>query len=189
MFIHNHLILMWLCCVLAIFRLLCCWVHILALIKMASLSWWNPAPATAAMAACSPTPTSCKTSNSLALPRSVFVSKQEELMKQAKSLLVKTQQQSKKKKNNSTNSRRTTSIQCLSQEQKWTHEGSITESLPNGMFRVKLDNADVVLGYISGKIRKNFIRLLPGDRVKIEVSRYDSSKGRIIYRLRGGREG
>ncbi|KAM3337556.1 translation initiation factor IF-1, chloroplastic [Capsicum galapagoense] len=155
---------------------------------MASLSWWNTAPATAAMTACSPTPTSCKTSNSLALPRSVFVSKQEQLMRHAKGLLVKTQQQSKKK-NNFTYSSRTMSIQCLSQEQKWTHEGCITESLPNGMFRVKLDNAEVVLGYISGKIRKNFIRLLPGDRVKIEVSRYDSSKGRITYRLRGGREG
>ncbi|XP_059286161.1 translation initiation factor IF-1, chloroplastic [Lycium ferocissimum] len=154
---------------------------------MASLSWWNPAPGTTAMTACSPTPMSCKTSNSLALPRSLYVSKLANLMKQTKGLLVKTQQQSKK--NNFTNSRSTTSIQCLSQEQKWTHEGSITESLPNGMFRVKLDNADVVLGYISGKIRKNFIRLLPGDRVKIEVSRYDSSKGRIIYRLRGGREG
>ncbi|KAK4354892.1 hypothetical protein RND71_027086 [Anisodus tanguticus] len=155
---------------------------------MTSLSWWNPCSATTAMAACSPTPTSCRAYNSLALPRSVFVSKKDKLMKQTKGFLVKTQQQSKKK-NNFTNSRRTTSIQCLSQEQKWTHEGSITESLPNGMFRVKLDNADVVLGYISGKIRKNFIRLLPGDRVKIEVSRYDSSKGRIIYRLRGGREG
>ncbi|XP_016512258.1 translation initiation factor IF-1, chloroplastic [Nicotiana tabacum] len=156
---------------------------------MASLSWWNPAPATTAMTACSPTPTSCKTSNSLALPRPVFVSKQAKLMKQAKGLLVKTRQQSNKKNHSFTNSRSNTSIQCLSQEQKWTHEGSITESLPNGMFRVKLDNADVVLGYISGKIRKNFIRLLPGDRVKIEVSRYDSTKGRIIYRLRGGREG
>lgn len=160
--------------------------HRLALVKMASLSWWNPAPATAAMAACSPT--SCKISNSLALPRTLFVSKQEKLMKQAKRFLVKTHQQSKKK-TSLTNSRCTTTIQCLAQEQKWTHEGSITESLPNGMFRVKLDNAEVVLGYISGKIRKNFIRLLPGDRVKIEVSRYDSSKGRIIYRLRGGREG
>lgn len=69
-------------------------------------------------------------------------------------------------------------------EQKWTHEGVIVESLPNGMFRVRLDNEDVILGYISGKIRKNFIRMLPGDKVKIEVSRYDSSRGRIIYRLR-----
>lgn len=69
-------------------------------------------------------------------------------------------------------------------EQKWTHEGLITESLPNGMFRVRLDNEDLILGYVSGKIRKNFVRILPGDRVKVEVSRYDSSKGRIVYRLR-----
>ncbi|KAL5816689.1 hypothetical protein ACOSQ3_025067 [Xanthoceras sorbifolium] len=68
--------------------------------------------------------------------------------------------------------------------EKWVHEGSITESLSNGMFRVRLDNADLIIGYISGKIRQNFIRVLPGDRVKVEVSRYDSSKGRIIYRIR-----
>ncbi|KAF7836725.1 translation initiation factor IF-1, chloroplastic [Senna tora] len=69
-------------------------------------------------------------------------------------------------------------------EQKWVFEGLITESLPNGMFRVRLDNEDLILGYVSGKIRKNFVRILPGDRVKVEVSRYDSSKGRIVYRLR-----
>ncbi|XP_054813205.1 translation initiation factor IF-1, chloroplastic [Prosopis cineraria] len=72
-----------------------------------------------------------------------------------------------------------------SNESKWVHEGLITESLPNGMFRVRLDNEDLILGYISGKIRKNFVRILPGDRVKVEVSRYDSSRGRIVYRLRG----
>nr|YP_009241951.1 translational initiation factor 1 [Sagittaria lichuanensis]AMQ13526.1 translational initiation factor 1 [Sagittaria lichuanensis]UDZ59591.1 translation initiation factor 1 [Sagittaria lichuanensis] len=69
-------------------------------------------------------------------------------------------------------------------EQKFVYEGLITESLSNGMFRVRLDNADLILGYISGKIRKNLIRILPGDRVKIEVSPYDLTKGRIIYRLR-----
>ncbi|CAI0439514.1 unnamed protein product [Linum tenue] len=69
-------------------------------------------------------------------------------------------------------------------EQKWTYEGSVTESLPNGMFRVRLDNEDLIIGYISGKIRKNFVRILPGDRVRVEVSRYDVSRGRIIYRLR-----
>ncbi|KAJ7948649.1 translation initiation factor IF-1, chloroplastic [Quillaja saponaria] len=75
-----------------------------------------------------------------------------------------------------------------SSEQKWVHEGLITESLPNGMFRVRLDNEDLILGYVSGKIRKNFVRILPGDRVKVEVSRYDSTKGRIIYRLRSSRD-
>lgn len=69
-------------------------------------------------------------------------------------------------------------------EQKWIHEGLITESLSNGMFRIRLDNEDLILGYVSGRIRRSFIRILPGDRVKIEVSRYDSTKGRIIYRLR-----
>nr|QOI17207.1 plastid translation initiation factor 1 [Pulsatilla cernua var. koreana] len=73
-------------------------------------------------------------------------------------------------------------------EQKWEHEGLIVESLPNGMFRVRLDNEDVILGYISGRIRKSFVRVLPGDRVKVEVSRYDSSKGRITYRLRTSKD-
>nr|QKV47893.1 translation initiation factor 1 [Corallorhiza trifida] len=69
-------------------------------------------------------------------------------------------------------------------EQKLIREGLITESLPNGMFRVQLDNEDLILGYISGRIRRSFIRILTGDRVKIEMSRYDSTRGRIIYRLR-----
>nr|WEV86933.1 translational initiation factor 1 [Lundia spruceana] len=73
-------------------------------------------------------------------------------------------------------------------EQKWIHEGLITESLPNGMFRVRLDNEDLVLGYISGKIRRGFIKILPGDKVKIEISRYDSTKGRIISRLDNGND-
>nr|YP_009571721.1 translation initiation factor 1 [Portulaca grandiflora]QBC69324.1 translation initiation factor 1 [Portulaca grandiflora]UOX27417.1 translational initiation factor 1 [Portulaca grandiflora] len=72
----------------------------------------------------------------------------------------------------------------MKEQKKWIHEGLITESLPNGMFRVRLDNGDMILGYISGKIRRSFIRILPGERVKIEVSRYDSTKGRIIYKLR-----
>lgn len=72
---------------------------------------------------------------------------------------------------------------------KWTSEGLVTESLPNGMFRVKLDNTDMIIGYICGKIRKSFIRILPGDRVKVEVSRYDSTRGRIVYRLRNSKDG
>ncbi len=68
-------------------------------------------------------------------------------------------------------------------EAKVTFEGLVTEALPNGMFRVRLENDTIILGYISGKIRSSSIRILMGDRVKIEVSRYDSSKGRIIYRL------
>ncbi|PIA64876.1 hypothetical protein AQUCO_00100387v1 [Aquilegia coerulea] len=73
-------------------------------------------------------------------------------------------------------------------EQKWTHEGLIIESLSNGQFRVRLDNDDVIVGYVSGRIRRNFVRILPGDRVKLEVSRYDSSKGRIVYRLRNSKD-
>nr|NP_038363.2 translation initiation factor 1 [Mesostigma viride]Q9MUU7.2 RecName: Full=Translation initiation factor IF-1, chloroplastic [Mesostigma viride] len=63
-------------------------------------------------------------------------------------------------------------------------EGVITESLPNAMFRVHLDNGFNVLAHISGKIRRNYIRILPGDRVKIELTPYDLTKGRITYRLR-----
>jgi translation initiation factor IF-1 len=63
-------------------------------------------------------------------------------------------------------------------------EGIITESLPNAMFRVCLDNGCQVLAHISGKIRKNYIRILLGDRVKVELSPYDLTKGRITYRLR-----
>ncbi|NLF83956.1 MAG: translation initiation factor IF-1 [Candidatus Gastranaerophilales bacterium] len=63
-------------------------------------------------------------------------------------------------------------------------EGVITESLPNAMFRVKLENDHVVLARISGKIRKNFIKILPGDKVKVELTPYDLTRGRIIYRLK-----
>nr|YP_010933230.1 translation initiation factor 1 [Nitella hyalina]APP89429.1 translation initiation factor 1 [Nitella hyalina]WKT08481.1 translation initiation factor 1 [Nitella hyalina] len=63
-------------------------------------------------------------------------------------------------------------------------EGLVVESLPNAMFRVYLDNGSQVLTHISGKIRRNYIRILPGDRVKVELSPYDLTKGRITYRLR-----
>lgn len=69
------------------------------------------------------------------------------------------------------------------EEQKMIYEGLITQSFPNAMFHVRLDNENVILGYISGKIRRSSIRILPGDRVKIEVSPYDATKGRIIYRF------
>jgi translation initiation factor IF-1 len=64
-------------------------------------------------------------------------------------------------------------------------EGTILESLPNAMFRVELENGHMVLAHISGKIRKNFIRILPGDKVKVELTPYDLSRGRITYRLKG----
>ena len=63
-------------------------------------------------------------------------------------------------------------------------EGIILESMPNAMFRVKLENDHEILAHISGKIRKNFIRILPGDRVKVEMTPYDLTKGRITFRLK-----
>lgn len=61
-------------------------------------------------------------------------------------------------------------------------EGTVVEKLPNTMFRVKLENDHEVLAHISGKLRMNFIRILPGDKVTLEMSPYDLSKGRIIWR-------
>ncbi len=63
-------------------------------------------------------------------------------------------------------------------------DGIIEETLPNTMFRVKLDNGHVVLAHISGKMRMNFIKILQGDKVTVELSPYDLSKGRIIYRYK-----
>ncbi|MGK7908493.1 MAG: translation initiation factor IF-1 [Synechococcus sp.] len=63
-------------------------------------------------------------------------------------------------------------------------EGLVTESLPNAMFRVDLDNGVNVLAHISGKIRRHYIKILPGDRVKVELSPYDLTRGRITYRMR-----
>lgn len=63
-------------------------------------------------------------------------------------------------------------------------EGTVTEALPNAMFRVELDNGHLVLAHISGKMRMHYIRILPGDRVRIELSPYDFSRGRIVYRFK-----
>jgi translation initiation factor IF-1 len=63
-------------------------------------------------------------------------------------------------------------------------EGRILESLPNAMFRVELENGHKILAHISGKIRKHFIKILPGDKVKVELSPYDLTRGRITYRMR-----
>jgi translation initiation factor IF-1 len=62
-------------------------------------------------------------------------------------------------------------------------DGSIEEALPNTQFRIQLDNGQVALGYVSGRIRRHRIKILPGDRVTIELSPYDLTKGRIIKRL------
>ena len=61
-------------------------------------------------------------------------------------------------------------------------DGEIQETLPNATFRVRLDNDHVILAHVSGKMRMHYIKLLPGDKVKIEISPYDLSKGRIIFR-------
>ena len=76
----------------------------------------------------------------------------------------------------------------MSKEDKVEFEGEVTEALPNAMFRVKLDNGHEVLGHVAGKMRRFRIRILPGDRVKIELSPYDLDSGRITYRhkLRAG---
>ena len=63
-------------------------------------------------------------------------------------------------------------------------EGVIVETLPNTMFKVELENGHVIIAHISGKMRMNYIKILPGDRVKVEMSPYDLSKGRISFRYK-----
>jgi translation initiation factor IF-1 len=62
--------------------------------------------------------------------------------------------------------------------------GEVLEALPNAMFKVELENGHEVLGHISGKMRKHYIRILPGDKVKVELSPYDLTRGRIIFRYK-----
>ncbi|MSR28915.1 MAG: translation initiation factor IF-1 [Phycisphaerales bacterium] len=70
----------------------------------------------------------------------------------------------------------------MAKEEKITLEAEVTEALPDAMFRVKLQNGQEILAYVSGKMRKFFIRILPGDKVTIEMSPYDMTKGRITFR-------
>ncbi|WP_319761420.1 translation initiation factor IF-1 [Maridesulfovibrio sp.] len=63
-------------------------------------------------------------------------------------------------------------------------EGVVQEALPNAMFKVELENGHIILGHISGKMRKYYIRILPGDRVKVELSPYDLTRGRITFRIK-----
>jgi translation initiation factor IF-1 len=72
----------------------------------------------------------------------------------------------------------------MAKEQGITVEGTVVEALPNTRFRVELENKHVVLAHVSGKMRMHFIKILPGDRVTIELSPYDLTKGRIIYRYK-----
>lgn len=62
--------------------------------------------------------------------------------------------------------------------------GTVVETLPNAMFRVELENKHMVLAHVSGKMRKNFIRILPGDKILVELSPYDLTRGRIVYRYK-----
>ena len=72
----------------------------------------------------------------------------------------------------------------MAKEEAIEVEGVVTEALPNTMFRVKLTNSLVILAHLSGKMRKHYIRIVPGDTVKVELSPYDLTKGRIVYRER-----
>jgi len=73
---------------------------------------------------------------------------------------------------------------CMSKEDAIQMEGRVTETLPNTTFRVQLQNGHIVTAHISGKMRKNYIRILTGDTVTVEMTPYDLSKGRIVYRGR-----
>lgn len=72
----------------------------------------------------------------------------------------------------------------MAKEELIETEGKIVETLPNAMFRVELENGHIVLAHVSGKMRMNFIRILPGDKVKLELSPYDLSRGRITFRIK-----
>lgn len=72
----------------------------------------------------------------------------------------------------------------MAKEEVITVEGTVVEALPNTMFRVELANEHVVLAHVSGKMRMHFIKILPGDRVTLEISPYDPTKGRIVYRYK-----
>jgi translation initiation factor IF-1 len=69
-------------------------------------------------------------------------------------------------------------------EERLEFEGTVVEALPNAMFRVEIEGGHIILAYVSGKMRTRFIRILPGDKVKLEISPYDLTKGRITYRLK-----
>ena len=72
----------------------------------------------------------------------------------------------------------------MAKEEAVQVEGTVVEALPNAMFRVELQNQHRVMAHVSGKMRMNFIRILPGDKVMLELSPYDLTRGRIIYRVK-----
>ena len=73
---------------------------------------------------------------------------------------------------------------CMAKQKGIPVEGTVVEALPNAMFRVELENKHIVLAHVSGKMRMHFIRILPGDRVALELSPYDLGRGRITYRYK-----
>ena len=72
----------------------------------------------------------------------------------------------------------------MAKQQAIEQDGTIIEALSNAMFRVELENGHVIISHISGKMRMNYIRILPGDKVRVQMSPYDLSKGRIVYRYK-----
>lgn len=72
----------------------------------------------------------------------------------------------------------------MAKKDSFEMEGVIVDTLPNTMFRVELENSHVITAHISGKMRKNYIRILTGDKVRVELTPYDLTKGRIVYRAR-----
>jgi translation initiation factor IF-1 len=72
----------------------------------------------------------------------------------------------------------------MSKQESIQVEGNVVETLPNASFRVRLENDHIILAHISGKMRMNYIRILPGDKVLVELSPYDLSRGRIVYRYK-----
>jgi translation initiation factor IF-1 len=72
----------------------------------------------------------------------------------------------------------------MAKEERIEFEGIVIEALPNAMFKVEIEGGHKILAYVSGKMRTHFIRILPGDKVKVELSPYDLTKGRITYRLK-----
>ena len=76
----------------------------------------------------------------------------------------------------------------MSKEDQIEMEGTVVDTLPNTMFRVELENGHVVIAHISGKMRKNYIRILKGDKVTVQLTPYDLTKGRITFRSRDGKQ-
>jgi translation initiation factor IF-1 len=89
-----------------------------------------------------------------------------------------------KKTHEAREERRAEEAEVYAKEKGIEAEGTIAETLPNAMFRVDLDGGHQILAQVSGKIRMNFIKILPGDRVKCELSPYDLTRGRILYRYK-----